>query len=263
MCYEIECKDDLVGELSLVELIWVVIVNLFCYQEGYVLMVEGVCIDYVNYSGNVYCVLSDIVVFFDVVCVVVDVMFDQDILIIVIVDYLYMLNFVGYLVCGNLIFGKVKDKGGEDGFSVFDVVCDGFGLFYIMLSYVNGFGYIGIINQQLAGFKIYLYNFSSFEVVSGWLDLFYVDIEYFDYMQEVLVLIKSEIYGGEDVGIWVCGFGSKVICGMMEQNVIYYMIVQVILCLCEWLCVVGICDVKGVLVNLLMLVVFECKVGVF
>lgn len=262
MCYEYECLQDLGGELSLVELMVVVIRNLLKYLEGYVLMIEGVCIDYVNYSGNVYCVLIEIVVLFDVVCVVNELILVDDILIIVIVDYLYMLNFVGYLVCGNLILGKVKDKGGEDGVGKLDYVLDGIGQLYIMLSYVNGLGYIGSSNQQLVGLKCYLYNLSSFELVNGCLNLCEVDIEYLDYMQEVLVLMKFELYGGEDVGIWVCGLGSKVIRGMLEQNVIYYMIVQVILVLCECLCQVGICDDKGVLVQLLVLMVFECKVEV-
>lgn len=131
MQYEFDCIDDVGNELLLVELMQVVIICLLCDEDGFVLMVEGGWIDYVYYGVNVVCVLVDMDVFDMVVVVVFEMISVEDMLIIVIVDYSYIMIMVGYLWCNNFIFGKVVYEIGV-------IVCGDDGMLYIIFGYVNG-----------------------------------------------------------------------------------------------------------------------------
>lgn len=250
MQYEQDRAQDPAGEPSLAELTRAAIANLSRHQEGYVLMIEGARIDHANHSGNAYRALTDTVAMSDAVRVASEMTRDDDTLIIVTADHSHTLNFVGYPARGNPILGKVKDKGGEDGAGELDLARDGLGLPYTTLSYANGPGYAGPSNQQPAGAKAYPHGPSSFDPASGRPDLTHVDTEHPDYMQEALVPMKSESHGGEDVGIWARGPGSKAIRGTLEQNAIYHMIVQATPRLRERLCAAGTCDANGVPVEL-------------
>ncbi|KAB7628694.1 alkaline phosphatase [Stenotrophomonas rhizophila] len=261
MRYEAERKEDPAGEPSLAELTQAAIANLSRHQEGYVLMVEGARIDHANHSGNAYRALTDTVALSDAVRAAVEATSDQDTLIIVTADHSHTLNFVGYPARGNPILGKVKDKGGEDGAGKLDLARDGLGLPYTTLTYANGPGYTGATNQQPVGPKRYPHNPSSFDPSTGRPDLTAVDTEHPDYMQEALVPAKSESHGGEDVGIWARGPGSKAVRGTMEQNAIYHMIVQATPRLRLRLCEAGTCDAKGVPVELPKPTAFERQAG--
>jgi alkaline phosphatase len=233
--------------------------NLSKHQEGYVLMIEGARIDHANHSGNAYRALTETVALSDAVRVANELTSADDTLIIVTADHSHTLNFVGYPARGNPILGKVKDKGGEDGAGKLDYALDGTGQPYTTLSYANGPGHTGSSNQQPAGPKRYPHNPSSFEPANGRPNLREVDTEHPDYMQEALVPMKSESHGGEDVGIWARGPGSKAIRGTLEQNAIYHMIVQATPALRERLCQAGTCDDKGVPVQLPAPTAFERK----
>ncbi|MFI8718542.1 alkaline phosphatase [Stenotrophomonas sp. NPDC077464] len=250
MRYDAERGEDPSGEPSLADLTRAAIANLSRHKEGYVLMVEGARIDHANHSGNAYRALSDTVALSDAVRAAADATSDQDTLIIVTADHSHTLNFVGYPARGNPILGKVKDKGGEDGAGALDLARDGTGLPYTTLSYANGPGFTGASNQQPAGPKTYPHAPSSFDPAKGRPDLTHVDTEHRDYMQEALVPMKSESHGGEDVGIWARGPGSRAVRGTMEQNTIYHMIVQATPRLRERLCRAGTCDAHGVPVEL-------------
>jgi len=250
MQYEYERANDAGGEPSLAELTRTAIANLSREKQGYVLMIEGARIDHANHSGNAYRALTDTVAMSDAVRVATEMTRDEDTLIIVTADHSHTLNFVGYPARGNPILGKVKDKGGEDGLGTMDLARDGGGQPYTTLSYANGPGFTGATNQQPAGAKRYPHNPSSFDPATGRPDLTAVDTEHPDYMQEALVPGKSESHGGEDVGIWARGPGSKAIRGTLEQNAIYHMIVQATPRLRERLCQAGTCDANGVPVEL-------------
>lgn len=259
MQYEHDRPADKGGEPSLAELTRIAIANLSKHQEGYVLMIEGARIDHANHSGNAARALGDTIALSDAVKAAVEATSDQDTLIIVTADHSHTLNFVGYPARGNPILGKVKDKGGEDGTGVLALALDGLGQPYTTLSYANGPGYTGASNQQAAGPKRYPHNPSSFEAARGRPDLTHVDTEHPDYMQEALVPSRSESHGGEDVGIWARGPGSKAIRGTLEQNAIYHLIVQATPRLRERLCAAGTCDAQGVPVELPQPKQFERK----
>ncbi len=250
MRYEYERPQDPGGEPSLAELTAAAIKNLSKHQEGYVLMIEGARIDHANHSGNAYRALTETVALSDAVRVANELTSADDTLIIVTADHSHTLNFVGYPARGNPILGKVKDKGGEDGAGKLDLARDGLGLPYTTLSYANGPGYTGASNQQPAGPKKFPHGPSSFEPAVGRPDLTHVDTEHPDYMQEALVPAKAESHGGEDVGIWARGPGSKAVRGTMEQNTIYHLIVQATPRLRARLCELGTCDAQGVPVEL-------------
>lgn len=250
MQYEHDRGNDAGGEPSLAELTRAAIANLSRDPNGFVLMVEGARIDHANHSGNAYRALSDTVAMSDAVRAAVEATSGEDTLIIVTADHSHTLNFVGYPARGNPILGKVQDKGGEDGMGKLDLALDGMGQPYTTLSYANGPGYTGASNQQAAGPKRYPHNPSSFEPRTGRPDLHEVDTGHPDYLQEALVPAKSESHGGEDVGIWARGPGSKAIRGTLEQNTIYHMIVQATPRLRERLCQAGTCDDNGVPVEL-------------
>lgn len=257
MQYEYEREKDVGGEPSLADLTRTAIANLSRHKEGYVLMIEGARIDHANHSGNAYRALTDTVALSDAVRVANEMTRDDDTLIIVTADHSHTLNFVGYPARGNPILGKVKDKGGEDGLGALDLARDGGGQPYTTLTYANGPGFTGATNQQPAGAKRYPHNPSSFDPATGRPDLTAVDTEHPDYMQEALVPGKSESHGGEDVGIWARGPGSKAIRGTLEQNAIYHLIVQATPRLRERLCEAGTCDGNGVPVELPLPVKFE------
>jgi len=259
MQYEQDRPKDRAGEPSLAELTRAAIANLSKHQEGFVLMVEGARIDHANHSGNAARALGDTIAMSDAVKAAVDATSAEDTLIIVTADHSHTLNFVGYPARGNAILGKVKDKGGEDGMGALDLARDGMGMPYTTLSYANGPGYTGASNQQPAGPKRFPHSPSSFETANGRPDLTHVDTEHPDYMQEALVPSKSESHGGEDVGIWARGPGSKAVRGTMEQNTIYHLIVQSTPRLRERLCALGTCDAQGVPVELPQPVKFERK----
>ena len=250
MQYEQDRAKDPAGEPSLADLTRAAIANLSTHKEGYILMVEGARIDHANHSGNAARALGDTIALSDAVKAAAEATSADDTLIIVTADHSHTLNFVGYPARGNPILGKVKDKGGEDGTGALDLARDGMGLPYTTLTYANGPGYTGASNQQPAGPKKFPHGPSSFEPATGRPDLTHVDTEHPDYMQEALVPSKAESHGGEDVGIWARGPGSKAVRGTMEQNTIYHLIVQATPRLRERLCQQGTCDANGVPVEL-------------
>ena len=259
MQYEQDRAKDRGGEPSLAELTRAAIANLSRRPEGYVLMVEGARIDHANHSGNAARALGDTIALSDAVRAAAEATSAEDTLIIVTADHSHTLNFVGYPARGNPILGKVKDKGGEDGAGGLELARDATGLPYTTLSYANGPGYTGASNQQPVGPKKFPHAPSSFEPANGRPDLTHVDTEHPDYMQEALVPAKSESHGGEDVGIWARGPGSKAVRGTLEQNAIYHLIVQATPRLRERLCTQGTCNAQGVPVELPQPVKFERK----
>ena len=250
MQYEHDRASDAAGEPSLAEMTRAAIANLSRQGNGFVLLVEGARIDHANHAGNAYRALSDTVAMSDAVRAAVQATDESDTLIIVTADHSHTLNFVGYPARGNDILGKARDHGGEDGDGPLQLARDALGLPYTTLSYANGPGYTGASAEQPAGPKSHPHRARQVQPSVGRPDLTEVDTTAPDYLQEALVPMTSETHGGEDVGIWARGPGSKALYGTMEQNSIHHVIIQATPALRQAMCDAGNCDANGVPVTL-------------
>lgn len=250
MQYEHDRAGDAAGEPSLAEMTRAAIANLSRQGNGFVLLVEGARIDHANHAGNAYRALSDTVALSDAVRAAAQATDEKDTLIIVTADHSHTLNFVGYPARGNPILGKARDHGGEDGDGPLQLARDALGLPYTTLSYANGPGYTGASASQPAGPKSHPHRAREVQPAVGRPDLSDVDTSAPDYLQEALVPMTSETHGGEDVGIWARGPGSKALYGTMEQNSIHHVIIQATPALRQAMCDAGNCDAQGVPVTL-------------
>ena len=250
MQYEHDRAGDAAGEPSLAEMTRAAIANLSRQGNGFVLLVEGARIDHANHAGNAYRALSDTVALSDAVRAAAQATDEKDTLIIVTADHSHTLNFVGYPARGNPILGKARDHGGEDGDGPLQLARDALGLPYTTLSYANGPGYTGASASQPAGPKSHPHRAREVQPAVGRPDLTDVDTSAPDYLQEALVPMTSETHGGEDVGIWARGPGSKALYGTMEQNSIHHVIIQATPALRQAMCDAGNCDAQGVPVTL-------------
>ena len=259
MQFEHDRPRDASGEPSLAEMTRAAIANLSRNDKGYVLLVEGARIDHANHAGNAFRALTDTIAMSDAVRVAAEATSEQDTLIIVTADHSHTLNFVGYPARGNDILGKVKDHGGEDGDGPLSLALDARGMPYTTLSYANGPGYTGATDSQPEGPKTLPHVARNYQAATGRPDLTNVNTAHPEYMQEALVPMNSESHGGDDVGIWARGPGSKALRGTMEQNSIYHVIVQATPALRQALCDAGNCDDNGVPVTLPRLEQFQRK----
>lgn len=250
MQYEHDRAADAAGEPSLAQMTRAAIANLSRQDKGFVLLVEGARIDHANHAGNAYRALSDTVALSDAVRAAVQATDEADTLIIVTADHSHTLNFVGYPTRGNPILGKARDHGGEDGDGPLQLARDALGLPYTTLSYANGPGYTGASAEQPAGPKSHPHRARQVQPSVGRPDLTEVDTTAPDYLQEALVPMTSETHGGEDVGIWARGPGSKALYGTIEQNSIHHVIIQATPALRQAMCDAGNCDANGVPVTL-------------
>lgn len=247
MHFEHDRSDDAAGEPSLARMTRAAIRRLQDDADGYVLLVEGGRIDHAHHAGNAYRALTDTIALSDAVQVAREMTSASDTLILVTADHSHTLSFVGYPMRGNPILGKVRttDDHGQP-----QLTRDALGLPYTTLSYSNGPGYTGASKRQPAGPKQFPHRASDYQPATGRPDLTHVDTTAPDYLQEALVPRGSESHGGDDVGIWARGPGSRAVRGSVEQNAIFHFLVQATPRLRRALCIAGYCNADGVPVEL-------------
>ncbi|HHW4670097.1 MAG TPA: alkaline phosphatase [Xylella fastidiosa subsp. multiplex] len=245
------------GEPSLAEMTRTAIQSLSRDPHGFVLMVEGGRIDHAHHAGNAYRALDETIALSDAVRAAVQTA-PKDTLIIVTADHAHTLNFVGYPVRGNPILGKVRSSSRDAGDRT-QYAHDLNALPYTTLTYANGPGHTAASNTQSAGTKHFNHQPRTYELVRGRPDLTTIDTQAPDYLQEALVPLKKESHSGEDVGIWATGPGSAAFRGVLEQHVIYHVIVQATPALRQRLCAAGTCNAAGVPIKLPQLADFERK----
>lgn len=248
MKFEHDRPRDRAGEPSLAEMTAAAITRLQHAPGGYVLMVEGGRIDHAHHFGNAFRALSDTVAFSDAVAVA-DAMTDaRETLILVTADHSHVLSFAGYPRRGNPILGKVE-VGSRSGAT--RLALDGTLQPYTTLSYANGPGYAGASASQPEGPKRFLHAGSNFEASRGGRpDLSGVDTTDPDYLQEAMVPLGSETHGGEDVPLYARGPGASAARGVLEQHVLFHIMVQATPALRGLLCAAGACE-NGVPARLL------------
>lgn len=223
MQYEHDRPGDAGGEPSLAEMVSAAIRRLQRSEAGFVLVVEAGRIDHAHHANNAYRALTDTIALSEAVAAAQSATSVEDTLIIVTADHSHVLSFAGYSHRGNPILGKVSDRTGTD-----DVVLkrDLTGRAFTTLGYINGPGYASESELQPAGPKRHPHDPTRFAAVDARPDLEALDTTAPDFVQPSLWALRSETHGGEDVGVYALGPGAETVRGVMEQNVIFHLLLQ-------------------------------------
>ncbi|SDE13058.1 alkaline phosphatase [Aquimonas voraii] len=223
MQYEHDRPTDVAGEPSLAEMVAAAITRLQRSEQGFLLVVEAGRIDHAHHANNAYRALTDTIALSEAVAAARAATSIEDTLILVTADHSHVLSFAGYSHRGNPILGKVTDRTGSD-----DVVLkrDMTGRVFTTLGYLNGPGYAAASDLQPEGVKRQPHEPARFEARDVRPDLENVDTSDPDFLQPSLWALKSETHGGEDVGVYAIGPGAEAVRGVMEQNVIFHLLLQ-------------------------------------
>jgi alkaline phosphatase len=222
--YEHDRPGDAAGEPSLAAMVRAAIRRLERAPKGYLLIVEGGRIDHAHHAGNAYRALTDTIALADAVRAATELTSAEDTLIVVTADHSHVLSFAGYSRRGNPILGKVTDRYGNADVRF---ALDGVGREYTTLSYANGPGYAGASDTQPEGVKRYPHEASRFWPAQGGRpDLRGIDTTDPNFLQPALLPLASETHGGEDVGVYALGPGADAVRGVMEQHVIFHILLQ-------------------------------------
>lgn len=216
MKFEADRAGDTAGEPSLAEMTRAAIGKLAANRKGFFLMVEAGRIDHAHHAGNAYRALTDTMALASAVQAAVDLTSEDDTLIIVTADHSHTFGMVGYPARGNPILGLARSDNGKPQL-------DATGLPYTTLAYINGPGYPGASSEQPEGSKRFPHFGTGYKgVTQGRPNLTNVPTEAPEYLQESSVPMQSESHAGEDVPIYARGPGSQWVRGVLEQNVIYW-----------------------------------------
>ena len=221
MQFEADRAQDPGKEPSLAEMTAFAMDRLSRKGAGYVLVVEAGRIDHAHHAGNAYRAMEDTVALDEAVATAVAKSNERETLILVTADHSHTLTFAGYPTRGNPILGLTVSNDGQ-GFAESTPAKDALGLPYTTLAYTNGPGYPGKSDQQGAGPKTAPHYPRTVEPALGRPDLTEVDVHAPNYLQEAMVPAGAETHGGEDVAVYGWGAGSLRLGGVLEQNVIYY-----------------------------------------
>jgi alkaline phosphatase len=226
MQFEYDRKNDPGGEPSLSEMTAKSIDILSKNQKGYFLMVEAGRIDHAHHNGNAFRALSDTVELSNAVRIAVRKVDPRNTLIIVTADHSHTLFIQGYPMRGNNILGLVREVD-ESGKPRADYKRDKLGLPMTTLGYGNGRGYAGASNIQPEGPKKCCVEPRTFEpATKGRPDLTAVNTSDPNYLQETGIPLANETHSGEDVAIFATGPNAYLIHGSMEENWIFYVMMD-------------------------------------
>jgi alkaline phosphatase len=215
MEFEADRAKDTAKEPALSEMTAKAIDILARNKKGYFLMVEGGRIDHAHHGGNAYRALTDTIELSNAVRVAMGKVDMRETLIIVTADHSHVFTIAGYPTRGNDILGKVRgnDRAGKpEPPGSYDKDADG--LPYTTLGYANGPGYTGASPAEGGA------------VAKGRPDLTNVDTSDPDYRQEAAIPFSAETHGGEDVAIFAGGPGAHLLHGVVEQNVIFHVMLE-------------------------------------
>ncbi len=194
MEYELDRENDTGGEPSLSEMTARAIEILSNDPDGYYLNVEAGRIDHAHHEINPIRALTDTIEFARAVRTAYEIVDLSETLIIVTADHSHVFTIAGYPERGNSILGKAAVD--EEPILADD------GLPYTTLGYING------------------PNAGRDE------DLTHVDTEHESFRSQTLVPLGSETHGGEDVAVYAAGPGADLVRGVIEQNVIFHIMME-------------------------------------
>lgn len=204
MQYEHDRANDAAGEPSIAEMTGWAIENLNQREAGFFLMVEGGRIDHAHHVNNAWRALTDTIAFAEAIEVAHRLTSDSDTLIIVTADHGHALTFGGYGERGNPIAGLAVRPG--EGKLAERMMRDTDGVPLTVLGYASGPGYRG---GERPDFSV-------------------EDPTDPDYRQEATVEQWSSAHSGEDVPVYATGPGAEVLFGVIEQNVIFHVMLQAV-----------------------------------
>jgi alkaline phosphatase len=212
MHYEADRANDIAGEPSLREMTEKAIGVLDNSDKGFFLVVEAARIDQAHHAGNAYNALNDTAELSAAVQMAVDNTDPSETLIIVVADHSHVFTFAGFPKRGNPILGKVVSVGDTEVELAED------DLPYTSVGYINGHGFRDDGDETDAdeGARTPIY--------SGRADLTAIDTEAPGFHQEVLVPLRMESHGGEDVAIFASGPGAHLVAGINEQNIVFHVL---------------------------------------
>ena len=226
MAYEHDRPTDTAGEPSLSEMTAKAIDFLANKKTGYLLMVEGGRIDHAHHDANAYRALTDTVEFANAVRVALAKTDRRDTLVIVTADHSHVFTMGGHPVRGNPILGKVVEND-RRGHAKSIPAVDGLGLPFTTLGYANGPGYTGATRGQPEGPKHLPPPRKGYKgITSGRPDLTHVNTADPSYLFESTIPMAYESHGGEDVPLYADGPHAYLFRGVMEQNVIFHVMVE-------------------------------------
>lgn len=243
--FEHDRPRDPGGEPSLAEMTRVALRKLATAEQGYVLLVEGGRIDHGHHAGNAFRALTDTIALSEAVGVARQMTTAADTLILVTADHSHTLSMGGYPPRGHPILGTLDPGAGP---ATTERKIDR--LPYTTLSYANGPGYAGASDRQPVGPKRFPHQPGEFAAAEGRPDLRKHDTTDPDYLQEALVPRGSETHGGEDVPVYAGGPGATAVRGVIEQHVLFHIMVQSQPAIRRQLCKRGACDENGVPLHL-------------
>lgn len=214
MQYESDRKMDAGGEPSLSQMTAKAIELLDKNEEGFFLMVEAGRIDHAHHAGNAYRALTDTIELSNAVTTARKITSAEDTLIIVTADHSQVFTLAGYPTRGNPILGNVisNDEYGEPKPEP-ELAADGKP--YTTVGYQNGPGYSFDDQPTITSER-------RAPVAGRDIDLGTIDTQDKRFHQQVLVPLKSETHGGEDVTVYADGPGAFRVHGVIEQNMVYH-----------------------------------------
>lgn len=200
MQYEMNRSKDEAGEPSLTEMTEAAIKLLAQKDKPYFLMIEGGRIDHGHHAGYAKLALTETVEFANAIEKALAMVDLNETLILVTADHAHTMTISGYAQRGNPILGKIvvpDDEGNPSD----QLQLDAQGKPMTTLSYANGPGYVNGDQRP---------------------DLTHVDTTADNYKQAATIPLHSETHSGEDVIIYATGAGSRLVRGVLEQNMIYH-----------------------------------------
>ena len=196
-------EADRTDQPSLADMTRFAIEKLARDEDGFVLLVEGGRVDHAHHAGNAARALIDVLAFDEAVEAALEAVDLDETLVVVTADHGHTLAFQGYPKRGNAVLGIVRSVGSGDHEA--STAADGRP--YPTLAYANGPGASHLMKQGGPRPSV--------------TDTIAQDV---DYLQVSAVPAFSETHGGQDVAVYAAGPGAWVVGGVLEQNVLYFVI---------------------------------------
>ena len=209
MTYVAEREPD-TTEPTLAEMTTAAIDLLEESEDGYFLMVEGGRIDHGHHDGKPGYALLETQAFVRAIEAALEQVDLEETLVLVTADHSHVFTIAGYPVRGNPILGLVveNDVTGEPSPAA---AVDASGTPYTTLGYANGPGAAADQSRPAPETGTGAVYQSLIPVVSPRID---GSLDY------------SETHGGEDVALYGIGLGSERVGGVIEQNLVFDIIIQ-------------------------------------